>query len=179
MLIQYYTDGGCVLDKRIGAWAFVKVIDNKLVTVKKFGKCTNEIVTANRMEYTAAIMAIEDAIENKITSAEMYSDSSLLCDTYNKWMHNWANKGWVRKIDPKKPKEVKNLDLVKHLYELKQIGIVKQIEWVRGHNGNPYNELADQLCSDAIKNINLLSSNKPFKHNLSQNMQSHQQINML
>lgn len=33
---------------------------------------------------------------------------------------------------------------------IKERGLTIEYNWVRGHNGNEYNELCDKLCNDAI-----------------------------
>jgi ribonuclease HI len=43
---------------------------------------------------------------------------------------------------------VKNADLIDKL-RIAAAGRVYELEWVKGHNGHPMNEAADQLCTDA------------------------------
>jgi ribonuclease HI len=57
------------------------------------------------------------------------------------WIHDWKKRGW-RTAD-RKP--VKNVDLWQKLDELVQKHDVEWI-WVRGHDGNPGNERADELA---------------------------------
>lgn len=143
-LYEIYTDGGCFPNPGRGSWAFV-VVKNGLMIEEKTG--TDENTTNNRMEYLAVINALKMAKLMGVP-AVVRSDSELLVNTYNLWMDNWARLGWKR---PGKIKEIKNLDLVQELFALKrtmQNGVV--VKWVRGHNGNQWNEHCDELCNQLL-----------------------------
>lgn len=71
----------------------------------------------------------------------LYSDSELCVKTANEWAAKWERRGWRRS----EKHEVKNLDLVKRLYEIRQARPRVRIEWVRGHSGIRWNEYADAL----------------------------------
>ena len=75
----------------------------------------------------------------------LYTDSVYLKDGITKWIIKW------RKIIGKMPikKEVKNKDL---WIKLLEAGKMHQIEWnwVKGHEGNEGNEIADKLATQAI-----------------------------
>jgi ribonuclease HI len=62
------------------------------------------------------------------------------------WIFNWKKNGW--KTAKKQP--VKNYELWQELD-----GLAKQHQitwkWVKGHSGNKYNDIADQLAVNAIK----------------------------
>lgn len=50
-----------------------------------------------------------------------------------------------------------NLDIVNTLRavvtELRMAGVKVKFSWVRGHNGEPYNELVDRMCGEAKERI--------------------------
>ena len=140
--IEIYTDGGCDPNPGKGAWAFVIIENNK---IKKEMWGTDEETTNNRMEYSALINALKHIDENQQVKA--FSDSKLLVMTFNEWMMKWEQKSW------KKKEPIKNLDLVKQLFELKQQKPLVKLSWVKAHNGNKWNEYVDQLCSEAIQTI--------------------------
>ena len=60
------------------------------------------------------------------------------------WISNWEKNNW--KTADKK--NVKNVDLWKKLKDLTKS---KQIEWywIKGHSGDPMNDLADKLAKEA------------------------------
>ena len=143
--MEIYTEGGCEPNPGNGSWAFVKIHKTGQIETKS-GRAS-EITTNNRMEYTAFIEALK-SITNNDESVTVYSDSMLLVNTVNSWMHSWYKKKWKRK-----KKEIKNIDLVKTIYSLMNGRPNINLKWVRGHNGNKYNEMADALCEQIMYNV--------------------------
>jgi ribonuclease HI len=78
----------------------------------------------------------------------MHVDSQYVKDGISKWIHGWKKNGW--KTADKKP--VKNVELWQALDEA-----VKRHEiswhWVKGHDGHPENERADELARMGIADI--------------------------
>lgn len=69
----------------------------------------------NRCEYYAAIKAMDlvNEYDPEMTKTlHMFTDSLLLLNTCTKWMHSWQKKNWKRSGG-----DIKNLDLVKILYD--------------------------------------------------------------
>ena len=60
-----------------------------------------------------------------------------------KWGAGWKEKGWKKKSG-----EIKNLDIVKELYEL-YINSQVSLYWTKGHVGTKYNEMADEWANRA------------------------------
>ena len=59
-------------------------------------------------------------------------------------IHKWEKNNW--KTSDKK--DVKNIDLWKKLKELTKNEKIEW-NWIKGHSGDPYNELADKLAKKA------------------------------
>ena len=95
------------------------------------------------MEITAVIEALKSL--KKQSQVVIYSDSKYVIDGITKWIFSWQKNGW--KGSDKKP--IKNLELWQDL--LKEV-LKHEIEWtwVKGHSGNKYNEIADELARNAI-----------------------------
>jgi ribonuclease HI len=76
----------------------------------------------------------------------IYSDSKYVVDSVEKgWLKGWVKKGFKGK---------KNVDLWKRfltIYDKHNVSFV----WVKGHAGNKYNEVCDQLAVDAADQPNL------------------------
>jgi len=145
MEIKIYTDGACVGNPGPGGWAAIIIIENKKKEL--FGG--EKLTTNNRMELTAAIKSLEycDVQEKKqlsLKGIKIYTDSSYLKEGITKWVSNWEKNNW--KTSDKK--NVKNVDLWK---KLKDLAESKQIEWnwIKGHSGDPMNDLADKLAKEA------------------------------
>jgi ribonuclease HI len=78
---------------------------------------------------------------------EFHTDSEYLRNGITKWIHAWKRKKW--KIGQK---SVKNADLWQQLDAAAAPHKITW-KWVRGHSGNPLNELCDQLAVLEIAKI--------------------------
>ena len=97
------------------------------------------------MELSAAIMALEKIkTDSEIT---IYTDSTYVKNGITEWVLKWKENGW--KNSNKEP--VKNKDLWVKLNDLCERNKVSW-KWVKGHSTNKYNNLADELATQAIKN---------------------------
>ena len=145
MEIQIYTDGACVGNPGPGGWSAVILMENKKREL--FGG--EKLTTNNRMELTAAIKGLEycDSQEGKqlsLNQITIYTDSNYVKDGITIWISNWEKNNW--KTADKK--NVRNVDLWKKLKELVKF---KHVEWhwIKGHSGDPMNDLADKLAKEA------------------------------
>jgi len=144
--LQIYTDGACYPNPGTGSWGYVILENEMLVKKDSYYELTT---TNNRMEYLAAIKALSNC--EKSDDVVLYSDSQLLVNTYNQWMHSWAKKGFAKK------KGIKNLDLVLSLYELHLKLPNVRFEWVKGHSTNDWNNYVDELCSLELSKLGITS----------------------
>ncbi len=138
-IIHIYTDGACSGNPGKGGWGAVLLYREHKKEISGF----NAQTTNNQMELVAVIEALK--IVKKNLEIVIYTDSVYVKDGITKWIFNWKNNGW--KTANKKP--VKNLELWQ---ELDLLVVNHQItwKWVKGHSGNKYNEIADQLAVNAI-----------------------------
>jgi ribonuclease HI len=72
----------------------------------------------------------------------VYSDSAYSVNTYNDWMFKWSQNNW-KKADGNTPE---NLDLIREYYGLYQRGYRIDLQKVKGHAGNKWNEFVDKLA---------------------------------
>ncbi|MFT5470800.1 MAG: ribonuclease HI [Verrucomicrobiales bacterium] len=99
--------------------------------------------TNNRMEIFAAIAGIE-ALQEPCT-VTVYSDSQYLVNAMSKgWIQGWRKRGWKRPKD----EALKNADLWQRMWDAVS-GHKVTWKWVRGHAGNEFNEICDQLAVSA------------------------------
>ncbi len=134
-MITYYTDGSCEPNPGTGGFAVIKDMRPAILG----GAATS---TNIRMEGEAIIAALKDADG---AECEIYTDSEFWIKVITIWSLPWEANGWK-----KKGGEIKNLDLVQEvcpLYRSSQATLV----WVRGHNEDPGNELADHWANEARK----------------------------
>jgi ribonuclease HI len=132
-VIIYYTDGSCEPNPGTGGFAVIKDMKPHILG--------GEFSTTNiRMEGMAIIAALEDA---NGAPCEIYTDSEFWINVITKWSLAWEKNNWI-----KKGGEIKNIDIVKvvcPLYRKSKATLV----WVRGHNNDPGNELADHWANKA------------------------------
>jgi len=137
--VEIFTDGACSGNPGPGGWGAILRYDG----VEKEMSGGEAATTNNRMEIMAVIAALEAL--KKPSQVKIYTDSKYVQQGALEWMPAWIKRGW--KTADKKP--VKNVDLWQRLQVAMQPHKV-EIIWVRGHNGHPENERADQLAVAAI-----------------------------
>ena len=137
-----YTDGACRGNPGPGGWG----------VLIEYGESRKQLyggdisTTNNKMELTAAIMALKEIKEP--CEIILYTDSKYVLQGIEEWIHNWKKRGW--RGANKKP--VKNIDLWKELDELRDEHNIKW-NWVKGHSGDPGNETADILANRGIDEL--------------------------
>lgn len=141
--VEIYTDGACSGNPGVGGWASVLIYEQNEKEIYGNEKDT----TNNRMELTAVIEALKSL--KRPCNVTLYSDSKYVVDSVNKdWVYKWEANNWVKSDK----KSALNVDLWKQLLTLLEIHRVKFV-WVKGHNGNNYNERCDELAVNAMKEI--------------------------
>lgn len=140
--VHIYTDGACRGNPGPGGWGALLRYNGNEKTLKGAEPDT----TNNRMELTAAIIALESL--NRPCDVVLTTDSQYVRNGITQWLANWKRRNW--KTADRKP--VKNIDLWQRLDAAASRHRVRW-EWVRGHSGHPENELADQLANQAIDEL--------------------------
>lgn len=140
MRYTIYTDGACSGNPGPGGWGAV-IFDERKKQNNISGKVKN--TTNNRMELMAPIMALKK-IKSK-SEVVVITDSIYVKKGITEWIKKWEINGWKNS----KKKIVKNKDLWLKLNDLCQKNKVIW-KWVKGHSGNKYNILADELATQAI-----------------------------
>lgn len=138
--IEIYTDGACSGNPGKGGWGAILLYLEHKKEISGF----KEETTNNQMELMAVIESLK--IIKKPSKIIIHTDSKYVQDGITQWIFNWKKNGW--KTAKKQP--VKNDQLWK---ELDSLVAQHQItwKWVKGHSGNKYNDIADQLAVNAIK----------------------------
>ena len=137
-----YTDGACSGNPGPGGWGAV-IFDEKKKQQNISGKVKD--TTNNRMELLAPIMALKK-IKSK-SEVVIFTDSTYVKNGITEWIKKWEKNGWKSS----NKKAVKNKDLWVKLNGLCQKSNV-QWKWVKGHSNDEYNNLADELATEALKN---------------------------
>ncbi|HNX13456.1 MAG TPA: ribonuclease HI [Oscillospiraceae bacterium] len=135
--VEIFTDGACLGNPGPGGYGIILKYKG---TEKELSGGEPE-TTNNRMELTAAIVALE-ALKTPC-EIKLFSDSQYLINAFELgWLEKWKTSGWKRAGN----EVVKNADLWQRLSELTALHKVEFI-WVRGHDGHPENERCDRLAA--------------------------------
>ena len=132
-MITYYTDGSASPNPGPGGFAVIRNMKPQVLG--------SEPETTNiRMEGLAIIAALKDS-DGK--ACQIYTDSEFWINVITKWAPGWEAKGWK-----KSGGAIKNLDIVQAVCPLYRASKAELI-WIRGHNDDPGNELADEWANKA------------------------------
>jgi len=155
MKYKIYTDGSALgQNKKIGwdrppvrgGWAFVVLDESDNIVLKGSG---NEIdTTNNRMELLAILTALRRVYKMDIDGEYIiYSDSNYSVESIETYAKTWQENGWRKRRG-----EIANLDLIKPLFEAKKY-VKYKLKWVKGHDGNEYNEMVDNMAVKKAKDF--------------------------
>ena len=140
--VEIYTDGACKGNPGPGGWGVLL----KAGTVEKELFGGERETTNNRMELMAVIQALEAL--KRPCEVVLHADSQYVLKGMTEWLAGWKAKGW--KTASKQP--VKNVDLWQRLDTLvANAGHKIEWRWVKGHNGDPGNERADDLANRGVE----------------------------
>ena len=140
MTVDIYTDGACSGNPGVGGWGVVILENNKDPIYLNGGK---NHTTNNQMELTAPIKALEHF--KSFHTITIWTDSKYVKDGIESWIIKWKKNHWKTSAN----KLVKNKDLWIKLDDC----IIKHSinwKWIKGHVGNYYNEIADNLARKYI-----------------------------
>ena len=112
------------------------------------------MTTNNQMELKAIVSALKHLQDNFAINArenviQIYSDSAYCVNPLVQgWLKNWKKFDWKTR----KGEEIKNLELWKELNRVLD-RMKSKVEFikVKGHAGDEYNELANDLAQNATK----------------------------
>jgi len=131
MRLEIYTDGSCYPNPGPGGWCAVILRDKKPLWELSGHERSS---TNNRMELTAILEALRHLPDH--SSVRVYTDSQYCQRTCSERIDRWYQMNW---------KKVLNRTLWMEIYEqLKRVDC--EVIWVRGHNGDRWNEYCDKIA---------------------------------
>ena len=132
-----WTDGACSGNPGPGGWAWATEDGRK-------DSGGAPATTNQRMEIQAALEAVT-TIDGRV---EVVSDSTYVVNCFrDRWYAGWLARGWTNSA--KKP--VANRDLWEPLITLVNERGDVSFRWVKGHSGDPMNDLVDALAVEQSK----------------------------
>lgn len=147
-MIEVFTDGACSGNPGPGGWAWAVAPDGE-----PRGAGGEPATTNQRMELTAVLEALRAlGVGSEAGRIEVVSDSTYVLNCFrDRWYVKWRANGWRNS----KKEPVANRDLWEPLVALAEPALrdgALTMRWVKGHSGNPMNDLVDRLAVAAIPN---------------------------
>ena len=139
-MYKIYTDGSYKPTTKQGGYAVIITENEQIIKVLYYGYINT---TNNRAELQGVLNALK--YFEYSTEMEIYSDAAYIVTSIN----NGYLEQWIQNCDETK----KNMDLWQEIYQLIHFHNVKFF-WIKGHNNNEFNELADCYANIAASVIN-------------------------
>jgi len=137
--ITVYTDGACSGNPGPGGWAWAVAPGGV-----RFASGAERRTTNQQMEIQAVLEALRAFPSGRL---DVVSDSTYVVHCFrDRWWEGWLRKGWLN--SQRKP--VANRDRwepLLDLYRPRQREVT--FRWVKGHSGDPMNDLVDRLAVEA------------------------------
>ncbi|MEO1057658.1 MAG: ribonuclease H [Actinomycetota bacterium] len=137
-----YTDGACSGNPGPGGWGWAVAPGGE-----PSGSGGERSTTNQRMEIYAVLDALRTLPDRPV---EIVSDSTYVVNCFRDgWWVRWERNGW--KNSKKQP--VANTDLWQPLIDLVRDDLPAgrvRFRWVKGHSGDPMNDIADRLAVEAV-----------------------------
>ena len=138
--VVVYTDGSCLGNPGPGGWAWA-------VPGGRYASGHDPLTTNQRMEITAVLEALRALLPDHAGGLVVRSASSYVVNCFRDgWYTGWLRRGWRNS----QGKQVANRDLWEPLLALAldpAAGV--RFEWVKGHSGDRWNDVVDQLAVTA------------------------------
>ncbi len=136
--IVVYTDGACSGNPGPGGWGWAVAPGGQPA-----GSGGEVSTTNQRMELTAVLEALQTLTAGRGDARiEIVSDSTYVVNCFRDgWWKKWERNGWRNS----KRQPVANDDLWRPLIDLYKTSDV-EFRWVKGHSGDPMNDLVDALA---------------------------------
>lgn len=135
--IRVYTDGACSGNPGPGGWAWATAPRGDERASGGEAHTTNQ-----RMEIVATLRALEH-FDDRDVDVVVVSDSNYVVKCFqDRWWEGWLSRGW--KNSQRQP--VANRDLWEPLIALVRRRGGVTFEWVKGHSGDPMNDLVDAMA---------------------------------
>lgn len=133
--VEIFTDGACLGNPGPGGWAALLRSRGR----ERLLAGGEDHTTNNRMELSAAIMALEAL--KRPCRVRLTTDSRYVMQGIEDWLPGWRARGWRTAAG----KPVKNQDLWQRLSAAADAHHVRWF-WVKGHAGHVENERVDDAA---------------------------------
>ena len=141
-IVEIWTDGGCKPNPGPGGWAAILHFRGH----ERELSGNHPTSTNNRMELTAAAEALETL--KRPCQVVLHTDSEYLRNGITRWHQGWVRRNWRSSTG----EPVANMDLWRRILDAAARHEIDW-RWIRGHAGDPMNERADRLATEARERL--------------------------
>tara|TARA_R110000796_G_scaffold114269_1_gene225943 strand:+ start:2343 stop:2864 length:522 start_codon:yes stop_codon:yes gene_type:complete len=160
-ILKIYTDGRYIPKVKSGATSFIALEvsseGNRVLTESakfyEMSKSETEDTyynTNHKMEIQAILNALNWLRSKGYSKSHriyVYTDSQNIQLATADWIRKWKKRNWKTAANT----AVKNKDMWVKLDKMSNEFTSLFIQWVQGHNGDPWNERADALCKTIME----------------------------
>lgn len=146
-----YTDGACSGNPGPGGWGWA-VPSGPSASGGELASTNQRMEMQAVFEALTVLLGTDVALGRKADGrVRVVSDSTYVVNCFKqRWWANWERNGW--RNSQKQP--VANQDIWKPLIALVKANMDRiEFVWVKGHSGNPMNDLVDRLAVAAAKAV--------------------------
>jgi ribonuclease HI len=143
--MEVYTDGACSFNGKGNVPGGVGVYssDYSYKISEKYENATNNKMELRAIKEALVLLSNEPVKKETI----IYSDSTYSIKCCTLWCKSWSTNGWKTS----KGQPVENKEIIQEIITLLNSNSHVYLKYVKAHNGNPGNEMADKLATSAIK----------------------------
>ncbi|WP_172959707.1 RNase H family protein [Thiomicrorhabdus aquaedulcis] len=153
LVIEIYTDGGYFRQHQLGGWGWVMFVNQQEILRAAHAKTSHSSLEMELLAAQQALLALQTpeltalltSLKGQATRITLYTDSRILMEGLTKKIARWRDQAWLNKSG----REV----VFKTLWEsVESLSLHHNVHWcwVKSHNGNPGNTLADGLARQAV-----------------------------
>lgn len=148
-MIHVYTDGSCNNKSKQAGGCGIVLKYGEFEKHVSLGQFSN--TTSARMEIRGALEALR-LITNKNIPVMLYCDNKYVVNAIAmKWAERWESEYWLVNGANRV-----NYDLwIQVLKEIRKFTKSVEFVWIKGHNGNHYNEICDRLAALGGKSLDI------------------------
>jgi ribonuclease HI len=152
-LLKVYVDASVSANNHGGVGAVVVSVDTEgkelINEIQLTGYC---YVNSVQLEILACADTLNEIATRRLDFRKkqitIYTDSKLVYEKYKRAMFHWLGNNWTE--DGRPVSDAREWDkLVKQLRKYKEAKMFVDIQWIKGHNKNYYNDLAHTLAKRA------------------------------
>jgi ribonuclease HI len=152
LVIELYTDGGYFRQHQLGGWGWVMFVNQHEIQRASHAQISHSSLEMELLAAQQALLAlatfvpqVAEPTKPQTLNITLYTDSRILIEGLTQKMTRWRNQAWCNKSGREVAFKAlwESIDAQSTQYNVRWC-------WVKSHNGNLGNTLADGLARGAV-----------------------------